>query len=57
MRAALVAYDWHRRPEVERLEELARLQKIVAFVRRDPTWCLLDHRTSDHGLTVLWHGP
>jgi hypothetical protein len=122
----LVAYDLNRHPEVDRLEELARLQDvdfsfrqedtrwvdpeptdllfidtfhgreqfetelaaagakvrrylifhdtetygehgedggeglwpaIAAFVRRDPTWCLLDHRAECNGLTVLWRGP
>jgi hypothetical protein len=121
----LVAYDWDRRPEVERLAELARLQGvdfsfrqedtrradldetdllfidtyhtraqleaelaagervrrylifhdtetfgeegedggeglwpgIAAFVRRNPTWCLLAHHPANHGLTVLWRRP
>ena len=122
----LVAYDWQRRPEVDRLEELARLQQvdfsfrqedtrqatieptdllfidtyhtkgqleaelasaarnvrrylifhdtetfgesgedggeglwpaISAFVRRDATWCLLEHRPANHGLTILWRRP
>ena len=121
----LVAYDLYRHPEVDRLEELARLQyvdflfrqedtrcadpeptdllfidtfhtrdqleaelaaagakvrrylvfhdtetygkhgedggdglwpAIAEFVRRDPTWCLLEHRAENHGLTVLWRG-
>ena len=26
---------------------------IAAFVRRNPAWCLLDHRPANHGLTVL----
>jgi hypothetical protein len=119
----LVAYDWNRLPEVDRLEELARLQDvafsfrevdtrladleptdllfidtyhtreqleaelttaaasvrrylilhdtetygevgevggegrwpaIAALVRRHPSWCLLDHREANNGLTVLW---
>jgi hypothetical protein len=122
----LVAYDLDRLPAVDRLEELARLQKvnfsfrqedtrhanieptdllfidtyhtrgqleaelrataasvrrylifhdtetygekgedggeglwpaIAALVRRDPEWCLLDHRVANHGLTVLWRRP
>jgi hypothetical protein len=122
----LVAYDLNRHPEVDHLEELARLQNvdfsfrqedtrradleptdllfidtfhtrdqletelaaagakvrcylifhdtetygehgedggeglwpaIAAFVRRNPTWCLLDHRPESHGLTVLRRGP
>jgi hypothetical protein len=28
---------------------------IAAFVRADPSWCLLEHRTENHGLTVLGH--
>jgi hypothetical protein len=27
---------------------------IAAFVRRHPKWCLLNHRTENHGLTVLY---
>ena len=119
----LVAYDWIRLPEVDRLEELARLQNvdfsfrevdtrladleptdllfidtyhthgqleaelraaagsvrryliihdtetygevgedggeglwpaIATFVRGQPSWCLLDHRAANNGLTVLW---
>ena len=30
---------------------------IAAFVRRNPAWCLLDHRPVNHGLTVLWRQP
>jgi hypothetical protein len=30
---------------------------IVAFVRQDPRWCLLDHRPANHGVTVLWRRP
>jgi hypothetical protein len=30
---------------------------LAAFVRRKPSWCLLDHRTESHGLTVLWRYP
>ncbi len=30
---------------------------IAAFVRHDPTWCLLEHRPTNHGLTVLWRRP
>ena len=121
----LVAYDLYRHPEVDRLEELARLQHvdfsfrqadtrcvdleptdllfidtfhardqletelaaagakvrrylifhdtetygdhgedggegiwpaIAAFVRRYPTWCLLEHFSVNHGLSVLWRG-
>jgi hypothetical protein len=26
---------------------------ITAFVRRDPAWCLLDHRSNNNGLTIL----
>jgi hypothetical protein len=122
----LVAYDWDRFPEVDYLEELARLQGIhfsfrqedtrradleptdllfidtyhvrqqleeelavagervgrylllhdtetygeqgedggeglwpavAALVRRDPKWCLLNHRSENNGLTVLWRRP
>jgi hypothetical protein len=122
----LFAYDWERLPDVDRLEELARLQgvdfsfrqedtrqakveptdllfidtyhtraqleaelrgavssvrrylifhdtetygekgedggeglwpAIAALVRRDPKWCLLEHRAANHGLTVLWRRP
>jgi hypothetical protein len=30
---------------------------IAAFARREPRWCLLDHRSENHGLTVLWRHP
>ncbi len=30
---------------------------IAEFVRKNPSWCLLDHRPANHGLTVLWQRP
>jgi hypothetical protein len=27
---------------------------IVAFVDQNPSWCLLEHRPANHGLTVVW---